>query len=316
MPDIAHTFRAGHRIMVQVQSSWFLPGGAQPPAIRGFVELCGVGFRALPGDALPPARPRFVRLRPQTLIPMQLRIALCQTDIAWEQPARNLARLEPLVAGADADVVVLPGSCSPRASLLDPAPGRRSPPAAGGRHGLRRWGRYGKAVAGSVAVAEGGRFFNRMPVTPDGAPAMTNAICSRPAAKPELHARQRPRGGWIPGFGFFAARLLRPAVPWYAAAGTTTPSCAASWPASRPRGVADAAARPGCREPMLRRGVTGGGTTLGALRRGFARRFQASHDGRGRRPSRRFAAFDADALEAFRCKFPAWRDADDFLIRM
>ncbi len=23
MPDIAHTFRAGHRIMVQVQSSWF-----------------------------------------------------------------------------------------------------------------------------------------------------------------------------------------------------------------------------------------------------------------------------------------------------
>ena len=28
------------------------------------------------------------------------------------------------------------------------------------------------------------------------------------------------------------------------------------------------------------------------------------------------AAFDADALAAFRCKFPAWRDADDFLIRM
>ena len=28
------------------------------------------------------------------------------------------------------------------------------------------------------------------------------------------------------------------------------------------------------------------------------------------------AAFDSDALEAFRCKFPAWRDADDFLIQM
>ena len=42
---------------------------------------------------------------------MQLRIALCQTDIAWEQPARNLARLEPLVAGADADVVVLDPVC-------------------------------------------------------------------------------------------------------------------------------------------------------------------------------------------------------------
>ena len=23
MPDVAHTFRAGHRIMVQIQSSWF-----------------------------------------------------------------------------------------------------------------------------------------------------------------------------------------------------------------------------------------------------------------------------------------------------
>jgi predicted acyl esterase len=23
LPDVAHTFRAGHRIMIQVQSSWF-----------------------------------------------------------------------------------------------------------------------------------------------------------------------------------------------------------------------------------------------------------------------------------------------------
>ena len=28
------------------------------------------------------------------------------------------------------------------------------------------------------------------------------------------------------------------------------------------------------------------------------------------------AAFDSDALEAFRCKFPAWRDADRFTIKM
>ena len=39
---------------------------------------------------------------------MELRIALCQCDIAWEQPARNLARLEPMVAAAEADVVLLP----------------------------------------------------------------------------------------------------------------------------------------------------------------------------------------------------------------
>ena len=99
---------------------------------------------------------------------MQLRIALCQTDIAWEQPARNLARLEPLVAGADADVVVLPELFA-TGFTLDPAPVAEAP---GGEvvTALRRWAvQYGKAVAGSVAVAEGGRFFNRMYfVTPDG----------------------------------------------------------------------------------------------------------------------------------------------------
>ena len=91
----------------------------------------------------------------------QLHIALCQTDIAWEQPARNLARLEPLVAGADADVVVLPELFA-TGFTLDPAPVAEAP---GGEvvTALRRWAvQYGKAVAGSVAVAEGGRFFNRM----------------------------------------------------------------------------------------------------------------------------------------------------------
>ena len=34
--------------------------GAQSPAVHRPVALCGVGFRALPGDAFPPARPRFV----------------------------------------------------------------------------------------------------------------------------------------------------------------------------------------------------------------------------------------------------------------
>ena len=99
---------------------------------------------------------------------MQLRIALCQTDIAWEQPAQNLARLEPLVAGVDADVVVL-SELFATGFTLDPAPVAEAP---GGEvvTALRRWAvQYGKAVAGSVAVAEGGRFFNRMYfVTPDG----------------------------------------------------------------------------------------------------------------------------------------------------
>ena len=99
---------------------------------------------------------------------MQLRIALCQHDIAWEQPARNLARLEPLVAAAAADVVVLPELFA-TGFTLDPAAVADGP---GGEvvTTLHRWSvQYGKAVAGSVAVAEAGRFFNRMYfVTPDG----------------------------------------------------------------------------------------------------------------------------------------------------
>jgi predicted acyl esterase len=30
MPDVCHTFRKGHRIMVQVQSSWFPLGDRNP----------------------------------------------------------------------------------------------------------------------------------------------------------------------------------------------------------------------------------------------------------------------------------------------
>ena len=141
---------------------------------------------------------------------MQLRIALCQTDIAWEQPAQNLARLEPLVAGVDADVVVL-SELFATGFTLDPAPVAEAP---GGEvvTALRRWAvQYGKAVAGSVAVAEGGRFFNRMYfVTPDGG-------CAR-YDKRHLFApggESRNSSAMTCGSRFGAA-----------AAGITTPSCA------------------------------------------------------------------------------------------
>ena len=39
---------------------------------------------------------------------MKIRVAICQVDMEWEHTARNLKRLEPIVAAADADVVVLP----------------------------------------------------------------------------------------------------------------------------------------------------------------------------------------------------------------
>jgi predicted acyl esterase len=43
MPDILHTFKAGHRIMVQVQSSWFPLVDRNP---QSFVDI----YNAEPGD--------------------------------------------------------------------------------------------------------------------------------------------------------------------------------------------------------------------------------------------------------------------------
>ena len=34
---------------------------------------------------------------------MKIRVAICQVDMEWENTARNLKRLEPIVAAADAD---------------------------------------------------------------------------------------------------------------------------------------------------------------------------------------------------------------------
>ena len=55
---------------------------------------------------------------------MKIRVAICQVDMEWENTARNLKRLEPIVAAADA--------------------------------------KYGRAIVGSVVVAEQERFRNRM----------------------------------------------------------------------------------------------------------------------------------------------------------
>ena len=79
----------------------------------------------------------------------------------WEQTARNLERLEPVVAAADADVVVLPEMFATGFKL---APARVAEPADGPTvRAMRRWAReYGRAVAGSVAVAEDGTYRNRL----------------------------------------------------------------------------------------------------------------------------------------------------------
>jgi len=45
MPDVCHTFRAGHRIMVQVQSSWFPLTDRNPQQFPGHPGRESVGFQ-------------------------------------------------------------------------------------------------------------------------------------------------------------------------------------------------------------------------------------------------------------------------------
>lgn len=92
---------------------------------------------------------------------MKLDVAICQVDMEWEHTTKNLERLEPIVAAAAADVVVLPEMFATGFKLRP----SRVAEAADGEvvTAMRRWAaHYDKAIVGSVVVAEGEQFRNRM----------------------------------------------------------------------------------------------------------------------------------------------------------
>ena len=253
---------------------------------------------------------------------MELRIALCQCDIAWEQPARNLARLEPMVAAAEADVVLLPELFA-TGFTLDPA---GVADGAGGAvvTALRRWAaRYGKAVAGSVAVAENGRFYNRMYfVKPSGE---FIGYDKRHLFAPGGEARQYTPGDSRAVVGLTeravpAARLLRFAFSGLERCRGDYDAilCCASWPAPR---------REVWRTLLRARAIENQCYAAGANRVGDdpAARYagdSALVDFKGRTMAEAgggerilTGVFDTEALAAFREKFPAWRDADEFVLK-
>ena len=91
---------------------------------------------------------------------MKIRVAICQVDMEWENTARNLKRLEPIVAAADADVVVLPEMFA-TGFVLDP---RRVAEPMDGRivTWMREYAcRTGRALTGSAIIRDDGRYFNR-----------------------------------------------------------------------------------------------------------------------------------------------------------
>lgn len=87
---------------------------------------------------------------------MKARVAICQYDIAWRDVDANLARLDDMLAGVEADLVVLPemfqtGWTVDADDLAETMSGRSI-------DAMRRWAaRADAAVAGSIAVREIGR---------------------------------------------------------------------------------------------------------------------------------------------------------------
>lgn len=119
-------------------------------------------------------------------------VLIVQSDIVWLDPAENLLRLDAMLerdiavarpgggeetGGGNPDLIVLPEMFSTGFCVDAAAASAAAGQVAGW---MRRTAvRYVAAVAGTVAVEEGGRYYNRFYfVRPDGAPTfMTNGTC-------------------------------------------------------------------------------------------------------------------------------------------
>lgn len=250
---------------------------------------------------------------------MSLRIAVLQPDIEWAAPARNLDCFEPHVAACGADLLLLPemfatGFCLDPARIAEPADGAILAT-------LRRWAaRYDCALAGSVAVSEGGSFHNRMYfVEPSG------CVCSydkhhlfTPGGETAAYrAGNRRTVVDYRGMRFLLAVCYDLRFPVWLRCRNDYDAllCCASWPASR---------REAWRALLRARAIENQCYVAAANRVGCD---PAAHyagdsvllDFRGRTLSeagdgacRIDATFDPAAVVSFRREFPFLNDADDF----
>lgn len=254
---------------------------------------------------------------------MKLDVAICQVDMEWENTARNLERLEPVVAAAAADVVVLPEMFATGFKLR---PARVAEPADGPVvTAMRRWAaRYDKAVVGSVVIAEGEAFRNRMFfVKPSGEAVWYD---KRHLFRPGGEARDYTPGtrrvvaeykGWR--FLLLVCYDLRFPV-WSRNRGDYDAIlCSASWADDRREVWRTLLRARAIENQCYLAGVNRVGTDPDASYAGdsalvdFAGRTLADAGG-GERTL--VATFDAETQAAFKAKFPAWMDADDFELRV
>ena len=234
---------------------------------------------------------------------MKIRVAICQVDMEWENTARNLKRLEPIVAAADADVVVLPemfatGFKLRPSCVAEPADGLVVTT-------MRRWAaQYGRAVVGSVVVAEQERFRNRMFfVKPSGETAWYRRVIVE-----------------YMGFRFLLLVCYDLRFPvWSRNRGDYDAIlCSASWADDRREVWRTLLRARAIENQCYLAGVNRVGTDPDASYAGdsalidFAGRTLADA---GDRERTLIAEFDSEAQAAFKEKFPAWMDADDFELK-
>ncbi len=92
---------------------------------------------------------------------MKIKVAICQVDMEWEKTSSNIERLGSIVAGAEADIVVLPEMFATGFKLKPSIVAETEDGLV--LSSMKRWAQvYHKAVVGSVVISEDGVYRNRM----------------------------------------------------------------------------------------------------------------------------------------------------------
>jgi predicted amidohydrolase len=255
-----------------------------------------------------------------------LNVMLLQADLAWEAPAVNRQRLEALMprAGSGIDLVVLPEMFA-TGFTMNAAPLAESMDGPSVRWLRRQAETSGAHVAGSLVIAESGRYFNRLLwATPDaGLYAYDKRHLFRMAGEHRVYSAGRQRltvscGGW--SIRPFVCYDLRFPV-WCRNREAQRYDVAlfvANWPAARAdhwRALLRARAIENqCFVLGVNRvgsdgaGRTYRGDTLAVDPRGEVI-VHAAHQA-----CRTEARLSAELLRSWRAEFPAWADADRFHI--
>ena len=254
---------------------------------------------------------------------MSLSISICQFDMEWEQASRNLAALEPRVAAAAGDVVVLPEMFATGFKLHPSAVAETMEGETVAA--LRRWAAdYGKAIAGSVVIGEEGTFRNRMMfVEPSGRITWSD---KRHLFRPGGEGRDYTRGARRTIVEYGGVRFLL--LVCYDLRFPVWSRCRGDYDAVIYSASWDMRRRDVWCTLLRARAIENQCFVIGVNRIGadpdatyvgdsavidFAGRTLA--DARDSECVLT-AALDMDARAAFMERFPAWRDADDFELRI